>query len=347
MRWSTRAAMPNGPPRRGAAPAACAVPPAGFTLVEVLVAIAIIGILVAMMLPAIQAAREAGRRLQCLNRLKQLAVAAQNYHSAMGAFPPGVDVSKNPGTSLFVFLLPYLEQSAIQAQWDFADPYNNDLGGLQALAATVLPELVCPSDIIFANPVMNPVSGKLYGLTSYGGNGGTRSFNPDCGALMADGIFFETGPYSIPQPNQVPVRLADITDGTSKTLLLGERSHMDRNFDSFAYEGWQQTMGEYGYWTGSGGHLALGDVTLSSYAPINYRVPMDFAARKTASPPATSATAFTYYSDRRLCAFGSNHPGGAGFAMADGSIQFLSENIDLATLRALSTRSGDEPVDLP
>jgi prepilin-type processing-associated H-X9-DG protein len=194
---------------------------------------------------------------------------------------------------------------------------------------------------------MNPSSGKWYGVTSYGGNGGTRSFHPDCGALMADGVFFTTGPNSYPQTNQRAVRLADILDGASRTLLLGERSHVDANYDTFAVQGWEQTMGEYGYWTGSGGHLALGDVTLSSYATINYRVPMTYAKRATASPPATSATAFRYYADMRLCAFGSNHPGGANFALADGSIVFLSDSTDLATLRALSTRSGGKPVAVP
>ena len=106
-------------------------------------------------------------------------------------------------------------------------------------------------------------------------------------------------------------------------------------------------MGEYGYWTGSGGHLALGDVTLSSHAELNYRVPVNYANRGAASPPANSAKDFRYYADLRLCAFGSNHPGGANFAFADSSIQFLSDSTELATLRALSTRSGREPVILP
>ena len=88
---------------------------------------------------------------------------------------------------------PYLEQNSLSKSWDFANPYNNTLGGKQALAATVLPEFVCPSDHIPNNPVMNKVSGKWYGMTSYGGNGGTRSFHPDCGELMADGVFFATG----------------------------------------------------------------------------------------------------------------------------------------------------------
>jgi hypothetical protein len=285
--------------------------------------------------------------MQCSNQVKQLAMAAHCFHSARESFPPGVDMSVTPGLSLYVFLLPFLEQSGLYGRWDLVNRVNDSTGGKQALIATVLPELVCPSDRIPNNPVMNTASGKWYGLTSYGGNGGTRSFNPDSPELMADGVFFETGQYSLPQPGQLPVRLLDITDGASKTLLLGERSHLDANFDSFAAQGWQQTMGEYGFWTGSGGHLALGDVTLSSYAPINYGVPMSYASRMSATPPANSAADFVYYSDLRLCAFGSNHPGGSVFAMADGSIQFLADSTDLATLRALSTRSGGELVTLP
>jgi prepilin-type N-terminal cleavage/methylation domain-containing protein len=335
------------PKRRKRRTASFSRAPAGFTLVELLVVIAIIGALIGLLLPAVQSAREAGRRIQCSNKLKQIALAAQCFHSAQEWFPPGVDMSAKPGESLFVFLLPYMEQKGLYGRWDFVNRYNNLLGGKQALAATELPELVCPSDYIPSNPLMNTVSGNWYGMTSYGGNGGTRSFNPDCGALMADGVFFETGQYSIPQAGQLPVRLLNITDGASMTLLLGERSHVDANFDSFAAKGWQQAMGGYGYWSGSGSHLALGDVTLSSYAPINYRVPMSYAGRMTVSPPADSAADFVHYSDMRLCAFGSNHPGGAVFALADGSIHFLPDSTDLATLRALSTRSGGEVVALP
>jgi prepilin-type N-terminal cleavage/methylation domain-containing protein len=319
----------------------------GVTLVELLVVVAIIAMLIGLLLPAVQSAREAGRRVQCSNELKQLALAAHCYHSAREAFPPGVEMSANPGISLFVYLLPFMERSALYGRWELVNRNNDVTGGTQALAATMLPELVCPSDCIPSNPVMNLTSGKWYGMTSYGGNGGTRSFNPDSPALMADGVFFETGQCSIPQAGQQPVRLLDITDGASQTLLLGERTHVDANYDSFAAQGWQETMGEFGYWTGSGGHLALGDVTLSSYAPINYRVPMNYAGRSSASPPADSVADFVYYSDLRLCAFGSNHPGGACFALADGAIQFLSDDTDLTTLRALSTRSGGELVSLP
>jgi prepilin-type N-terminal cleavage/methylation domain-containing protein/prepilin-type processing-associated H-X9-DG protein len=314
----------------------------GFTLIEVLVVIAIIGILIGLLLPAVQSARESARRLQCANQLKQLALAAYNYHDAHGSFPPGVNRSSDTGISLFVYLLDYLERGSLEGQWNFQNPYKNNLGGKQAISATVLTELICPSDEIPNNPVMNPASSRWYGIISYAGNGGTRSFHPNCGALMADGIFFETGQYSAPQPNQRAVRLRDISDGTSRTLFFGERNHLDPNYDSFAAQGYEQTMGGYGYWTGSGGHLALGDVTLSSYAPINYLVPMSFANGAAANPPVGSATDFRYYADLRLCAFGSNHRSGANFAFADGSVHFLNDNTDRDVFRALSTRAGHE-----
>jgi len=321
--------------------APCGPAPAGFTLVEVLVVIGIIGILVGLMIPAVQAAREAARRVQCVNQLRQLGQAAHNYHTSHGSFPPGVDRSKSPKSSVYIFLLPYLEQAALYRQW------TSPNADYQRLAATVLPGLVCPSDRIPKNPVQNRSSLAWYGLTSYGGNGGKRSFDPESPALKADGVFFEVGPGSRPIPNQQSVRISDITDGCSRTLLFGERSHYDPNYDSCAAQGWQQTMGEYGYWTGSGGDLSLGDVTLSSYAPINYRLPFSYGDRATANPPANSRTAFQYYADLRLCAFGSQHSGGANFVMADGSTQFLGDDTSLDVLQALSTRAGDEPVSLP
>ena len=318
----------------------------GFTLVELLVVIAIIGILIGILIPAVQAARESARRVACSNRLKQLALAAHSFHTAKGKFPPGVEYHGKHGVSLFVYLLPYLEQQSLYDQWNFAQTKKN-IGDRTALAARVLPGLVCPCDLLPGNPVQNRVSLKWYGLTSYGGNGGTRSFHPDSGFIKTDGVFFTTGPYSFPKKNQRPVCMREITDGTSNTLLLGERSHDDRNYDSFAALGWDQTMGEYGYWSGAGGHLALGDVTLSSYAPINYRVPVSYGNGAAACPPIGSPSDFKYYIDLRLCAFGSGHPGGANFALADASVCFLSEDLPLLTLQALSTRSGYEVASPP
>ena len=91
----------------------------------------------------------------------------------------------------------------------------------------------------------------------------------------------------------------------------------------------------------------LAHVTLSSYSPINYRLPFDYEHRAGASPPAASASDFKYYIDLRVCAYGSNHPGGADLALADGSVGFFSETIPLMSLRALSTRQGGEVATTP
>ena len=321
-------------------------PVAAFTLVELLVVIAILGILVALLLPAVQAAREAGRRLQCANRVRQLAIAAHNYHTNWESFSPGVDRNTSDKSSLFIFLLPYVEIGNFYDRWSAPDSDR------EALAATVITNFVCPSDQIPDNPVKH--GNDYYGITSYGGNGGTRSFSP-CYAsqpsceLKADGVFFEAGRYSRPLNNQKAVTMDGITDGTSNTFLLGERSHYDPNFDSFTSHRWGkgQTLGEYGFWTGSCGNFALADTTMSSYAPLNYHVPGSYENRTSMNPPVSSSSAFTYYEDLRLCAFGSQHPGGANFAMADGAIRFVYEDISIETLRALSTRSGKEVIELP
>jgi prepilin-type N-terminal cleavage/methylation domain-containing protein/prepilin-type processing-associated H-X9-DG protein len=315
----------------------------GFTLIELLVVITVIGILVALLLPALEGALEAGRRLQCSNRLRQLALATHNYHTDWNSFPPGVDHSTSNKTSLFVIMLPYIENGAFYQEWIAPGADRT------ALAGTVLQGLVCPSDAIATNPVLH--GGTKYGVTSYGGNAGTRSFcsvisSPD---LKADGVFFEVGAYSYPVNGQTTVAIADIKDGTSQTLLFGERSHYDPNFDSFAAAGYErgQPLNQFGFWTGSCGSWDLADVTLSSYAPINYQVPVDYSQRAQLNPPASNPTSFYYYADLRLCVFGSSHPGGANFALADGSGRFLADSIDLGTLRALSTRAGGEPVFLP
>ena len=318
-----------------------------FTLVELLVVIAIIGILIGLLLPAVQAAREAGRRLQCANRLRQLALATHNYHATWKSFSPGVDRNDtSQKSSLLIFLLPYMEIG------DFYDRWSAPDADRETLAATVIAGFVCPSDLIPNNPVAH--GADYYGLTSYGGNGGTRSFSP-CYAssssckLKADGVFFEAGRYSRPANNQKAVSMDDIADGTSHTFLLGERSHYDPNFDSFTSHRWgkTQTLGEYGFWTGSCGNYALADATLSSYAPLNYRVPGSYADRMAMAPAVGSSSAFSYYEDLRLCSFGSQHPGGANFATADGAIHFVNENIHPEIFQALSTRRGKEVAMLP
>jgi len=322
-------------------------PSRAFTLVELLVVIAVIGVLVALLLPAVQSAREAARRVECANQLKQLALAAHGFNTAHRSFPPGLEqfeVSSPPryrGTSLFTFLLPYIEQGTILADWDYDFPLRNTDGGLAARSATVLGLLLCPSDRIEENPI--DVGGRYYGMTSYGGNGGTRSFHPDF--ATCDGMFHTTGPASLPNPDQKPVTFSMVTDGTSNTVLFGERSHHDPNLETFVPVYWAESLKHLGRWAAIGGRRRIGDVTMSAFAPINYQIPFDYEHRHQAEPPPASSSDFEIYEDRRQCAFGSDHPGGANFALADGSVRFLEESLPQGVLQAWCTRSGEDATD--
>jgi prepilin-type processing-associated H-X9-DG protein len=310
-------------------------------LVELLVVIAIIGVLIALLLPAVQAAREAARRMSCTNNLKQVALAAQNYHDRLGSFPPGTLLSMFPvtprmrGPSLFIFILNEMEQSGLRNRLDLNDPLNNEAGGQAALSALVLPVLLCPSDVIKQNPAGPGSSNRWHGITSYGGNSGTGGTHYRAGnycgaqAQFANGMFCETGPNSLPSPNQSATRMADVLDGTSNTLFFGERSHKDAAFDAWAGASGQQSIAEYGWWHTVGG-LAIADATMTTLAPINFR------------SDGTQATAC-----QRLSAFGSLHPGGANFALVDGSVRFIAETIDINVYRAISTRQGGETAPVP
>jgi prepilin-type N-terminal cleavage/methylation domain-containing protein/prepilin-type processing-associated H-X9-DG protein len=309
----------------------------GFTIIELLVAIAIIAMLVALVLPAVHQAREAAHRVSCKNNLMQLAIAAQTFHDAHSKFPAGghvpVLVGGRPtgGINLFVELLTFIDQASLYEKWDLIDNRNNVAGGMDAVQAQVIPLLVCPSDRLPQTVVeltdavtLPPVWCRgFYGIISYGGNAGTRS--TPLGAPPAasrDGIFWVDS----------SVGLKDIKDGTSNTLLFGERIHFDPEWDvrqpvvlpgidSLAHHG------KWGFVAGPGGVMA--NVTLHTAVKINYRV-----------PTGGDSSALL----NRLSAFGSGHAGGANFAFADGHVLFLSESMSLQILQALSTRRGGEVV---
>jgi prepilin-type N-terminal cleavage/methylation domain-containing protein/prepilin-type processing-associated H-X9-DG protein len=309
-----------------------------FTLVELLVVIAIVAVVAGLVLSGVQKAREAARRIGCVNNLRQLTIAVHQFHEDHNKFPTGaclpVEVAGRPisGTNLMIELLPYFEQNNLYKRWDYDDNRNNVAGGRNATGAQVIEILLCPSDplpetvVELTAEIWRPPawSGGLYGIGSFGGNAGKRSVPPGLPpafpSVSRDGIFFIDSCVS----------LADVTDGSSNTLLFGERYHHDQEFDV------RQPIGQpgigpiahFGQWAfvaAAGG--AMANVTLHTAAPINYRVP-------------TGGDTSTV--DNRACAFGSGQPGGANFAFADGSVRFVSDRAALPTLPALSTRRCGE-----
>ena len=246
---------------------------------------------------------------------------------------------------MFVYLLPFLDSKSVVADWQYVDPMRNANQGNSSNAAVVLPSLVCPSDAIAQNPILFVARGWTYALSSYGGNGGTRSYFPP--SSTADGVFFTTGPASEPAANQAAVRPASITDGLSHTLLFGERSHYDPNYQSFNDAGFasDDLLAELGWWGASTDRRMIGHVTMSGFVPINYQLPFSYANRAGQTPPADSYAEFqATYVDMRVCAFGSCHPGGADFCFADGSVQFLATETDLGILQALCTRANGDSI---
>jgi prepilin-type processing-associated H-X9-DG protein len=266
----------------------------------------------------VQKVREAANRTSCANNLKQLALAAHHHHDAREAFPPGF--SRPPGAwlevkvvTLYVALLPYFEQDNLARRWDFAR-YGNNLGAYPtATASQVIALAVCPSDALPRPAVDQNDTGpapRHWGLTSYGGNAGIRA----TGWPTRDGIFFEGS----------AVRIADVTDGTAHTLLFGERGHWDPQYDRLCP---RDPIVTNGWWAYAG----TADLLLGAAVPVNYQVP-------------PTATDCAEVKADRLSAFGSRHPSGANFALADGSVRFLSDTTPLTTLQRLSTRAGGEVV---
>jgi prepilin-type N-terminal cleavage/methylation domain-containing protein/prepilin-type processing-associated H-X9-DG protein len=319
----------------------------GFTLIELLVVIAIIAVLIGLLLPAVQKVREAANRTQCSNNLKQLGLAAHNFHGVYERFPSGCNVpvsSTGSGTlsgtvfptnalytsgvigdppvpgqfiSLFEALLPYIEQDNLQRTLTLTGNQYANCNGPTSTGAGLIKILICPSDQLTPQVSTYTTGGVTYyfGMNSYGGNGGTRSWYMTAGVYMNDGVFWINS----------RVKMLDIKDGTENTLLFGERFHLDTVYTNI------NTLGGWAW----ANYSASQDYILSTPVPINFTVP---------SGANTQAN-----QDLRVCAFGSGHPNGANFTMADGSVRFLAltSNSDLPVLQALSTRMGGEPVSVP
>jgi len=323
-----------------------------FTLIELLVVIAIIAILIGLLLPAVQKVREAASRLKCSNNLKQIALAAHSYHDANDSFPSGVNLGPRY-TSVFVELLPYIEQSALYSQWDFTNPVTN-VTGTSPRAGALISVYLCPSQQLNQNPIQ--AAGGPVALTTYGGNGGTIAF-PPADATM-DGMFSTTGPESLPRANQVPVNLLSVTDGTSNTLLFGERIVGDGALDSYLLApltpaptnpGIQSEIA-YCVWAPAWTENAAGGL-MSAMAPIDWTQPTSWIPPSSPGPglpapppPPVPWGPLSTLWWARLGSYGSFHIGGVNVAMTDGSVRYLLASTSVSTLGILSTRNGGEVV---
>ena len=262
-----------------------------FTLVELLVVIAIIGILIALLLPAVQQVRAAARRTQCSNNIKNLAIATHNYESNYKRIPPGLWCSEYDSSAtstpytlrfysqpLFVHLLPFMEQNQVYTTWNFAknadaaktNSIDQDTGTLteNAMTAKRIESFRCPMDFDLGSPAEYDYSNIGYpqgyfGISSYIGNGGTHSTYFREAEMQNNGAFYMTGPGSKPGSwlvnlveNTKPATLASFRDGTSYTFLFGERYHDDVNFDTLLYQSAGAArfpISHYGAWGWFGG----------------------------------------------------------------------------------------------
>ena len=281
----------------------------GFTLVELLVVIAIIGILVAMLLPAVNSAREAARGIQCTNNLKQIQLALLNFENASTAFPPGTYVP--PITwGWSAYILPYLEEEAAHDVCDFDNRIDTP-GNSQAIK-TFFHTYQCPSapENRFISCCAQIPGDEDAAETNYGGVSTTRSqrqiFGFLCCALDYDGngmLYYGS-----------EVQLREVTDGTSKTLMVTEVDHDQDDVFKTEYPS----------------YCLFGECWIGRYWAQENLV--------------TTAWGINSGTDVHDAGIESHHPGGAYFSFVDGHVSRLSETIDQLLLEALATRDGGETI---
>ncbi len=288
-----------------------------FTLVELLVSLAIIGVLVALLLPAVQSAREAARRMQCRNNLRQMGIALHNYHGTNGSFPSGVVA---PTCALWSgLLLPQLEQQPLYDTIEWNGQWNQDDSPNARACAVLLPVFRCPSagvpDHLDTAGMPNRVPCTYLACAS--GTLSRESSDPRIG-LRNDGVFYVDS----------AIRIGEIGDGTSNTVAVGEALC---RFDILARD--VTTLVQ---WVD---HWYIG-------SPEVYRSPYTEVSEALGSTAVTINIVFNgdvniYIDEKELC-FSSNHSNTAQVLFCDGHTDVFSATVDSGIWRALGTRDGFE-----
>jgi prepilin-type N-terminal cleavage/methylation domain-containing protein/prepilin-type processing-associated H-X9-DG protein len=311
----SRSAISTANPRRAA-----------FTLVELLVVIAIIGVLVALLLPAVQAAREAARSASCRNNLKQVAAAMHLYHDSNRRLPSAriEGGTVGAGSSTFFALLPFVEEGASYALFDPSQGYRATPANLQ-VSNTQISVYMCPNmNLPRQVPDPDPACQETGAPGSYViSTGSTNSFAPNHSAIFGNAkhngaiIHPKYGPTTIPK--------ISAADGTTHTFLIGETNYGLTNL-TWTPACKTSSRGGQTRWA-----VAYpGIVWASTAAPLNSAVqePLEFGVFPSGAE-----------------SFRSDHSGGAHFAFVDGSVRFITDDINLVLYKAMATRDGGETID--
>jgi prepilin-type N-terminal cleavage/methylation domain-containing protein/prepilin-type processing-associated H-X9-DG protein len=320
-----------------------------FTLIELLVAIAIIASLIALLLPAVQAAREASRRLQCVNNLKQLALAAHSFHGANGVFPQGASPSPIQASSV-VFLLPYLEQKGLYDSFNLSSGVTTSAANFSA-RNTQVNGLLCPSD---------PSAGSFQETPPAGNQGGPMGRSNYFGNLGIHGWTYDLNGSTVKNSSLAGIFAAEskttltlITDGTNATALYAEiRRGAAPGHDAFDVNGLLPQIWGPGDPTANPNNLtppsscnkpqATTNITGLKYQQGSFD---DSFYTHTVPPNYQAHDCVSIALDQGHLASRSAHPGGVNVAMADGSVRFIRDSISMPVWRALGTRSGQEILD--
>ncbi len=291
----------------------------GFTLIELLVVIAVIGILVALLFPAVQQAREAARRTRCKNNLKQIGLALHNYHDVHLTFPPGYVSLWNsagddigPGWGWATFILPQLEQTNLYHKINLNQAIEDPANG----TARIVPisAFICPSD----------TAPQTWTAKTYDVSGTTLATVGETAAANYVGVFGTTEP-GVGGDGEFfrnsHVRISDVLDGTSQTMAVGERAFQLGPTD------WAGVI------TSANLFPEPGTIAL----PI-----LNNASGMTLGHTGDQNLPNAHFSLQNQ--FSSRHPGGAHFLFSDGHVSYLSESMDYGVYKALSTRAGGEAV---